>query len=56
MEGRSGLHNEFQNSQGFVEEPCLKKKKKRQKPTITTTNQTKEEQNKTNKKNPLKDK
>lgn len=55
MEGRSGLHNEFQNSQGFVEEPCLKKKK-RQKPTITTTNQTKEEQNKTNKKNPLKDK
>jgi hypothetical protein len=31
VRGQPGLHSEFQDSQGYTEKPCLKKKKKRKK-------------------------
>jgi hypothetical protein len=34
--GQPGLQSEFQDSQGYTEKPCLKKKKKKKKKTSKT--------------------
>jgi hypothetical protein len=36
-EGQSGLHSEFQDSRGYTERPCLKKRKRKGKEKKTTS-------------------
>ena len=37
VRGQPGLQSEFQDSQGYREKPCLRKKQTNKKPTATTT-------------------
>jgi hypothetical protein len=37
VRGQPGLQSEFQNSQGYTEKPCLKKKQNKTKQNKTTT-------------------